>query len=167
MKAITLYQPWASLLTCGAKKYETRSWKTSYRGPIAIHAGLRNPLKTMDNAPFEIWDAMLKALCIESFYNWNDAPLGMVIATAELIECWEMHGTHGRGSLYKDIFIDRFNANDPDGVTWIDENEMLFGDWTPGRYAWEFRNMEMLPKPIPAKGHQRLWVWVGESKCEI
>ncbi|MFV0399180.1 MAG: ASCH domain-containing protein [Oscillospiraceae bacterium] len=41
MKAITIWQPWASLLACGAKKYETRSWVTSYRGPIAIHAAAR------------------------------------------------------------------------------------------------------------------------------
>ena len=39
MKAITVHQPWASLLTLGYKGYETRSWATSYRGPILIHAG--------------------------------------------------------------------------------------------------------------------------------
>ena len=40
MKAVTLYQPYASLVAIGAKKFETRSWKTSYRGPLAIHAGV-------------------------------------------------------------------------------------------------------------------------------
>ena len=38
MKAITIWQPWATLLPLGVKLYETRSWATSYRGPIAIHA---------------------------------------------------------------------------------------------------------------------------------
>lgn len=38
MKTITVRQPWASLITCGAKLYENRSWKTSYRGPLLIHA---------------------------------------------------------------------------------------------------------------------------------
>lgn len=38
MKAITLTQPWASLVACGAKKIETRSWRTHHRGWIAIHA---------------------------------------------------------------------------------------------------------------------------------
>lgn len=42
MKAITLWQPWASLLACGAKGYETRSWATSYRGQIAIHAAKKD-----------------------------------------------------------------------------------------------------------------------------
>lgn len=39
MKAITVIEPWASLLALTAKEYETRSWQTKYRGPIAIHAG--------------------------------------------------------------------------------------------------------------------------------
>lgn len=40
MKALTIWQPWASLLVSGQKKYETRSWATAYRGPIAIHAAM-------------------------------------------------------------------------------------------------------------------------------
>ena len=39
------------------------------------------------------------------------------------------------------------------------KREMLFGDWTPGRYAWELANVRLLPKPIRAKGAQRLWNW--------
>lgn len=38
MKALTLHQPWASLIATGAKTLETRSWPTRYRGPLAIHA---------------------------------------------------------------------------------------------------------------------------------
>ncbi len=39
MKAITIKQPWASLIVNGYKKYEFRSWKTNYRGELYIHAG--------------------------------------------------------------------------------------------------------------------------------
>ena len=39
MLAITLYQPWATWVADGQKRYETRSWSTPYRGQIAIHAG--------------------------------------------------------------------------------------------------------------------------------
>lgn len=39
MKAVTLTQPWATLVAIGAKQIETRSWPTNYRGPLAIHAG--------------------------------------------------------------------------------------------------------------------------------
>lgn len=38
MKAITIWQPYASLIAAGLKEYETRSWPTRYRGPIAIHS---------------------------------------------------------------------------------------------------------------------------------
>lgn len=40
MKALTIWQPWASLVVWGEKKLETRGWATRYRGPLAIHAGL-------------------------------------------------------------------------------------------------------------------------------
>lgn len=38
MKTITLWEPWASLIAAGLKEYETRGWRTHYRGPVAIHA---------------------------------------------------------------------------------------------------------------------------------
>lgn len=41
MKALTLWQPWATLIALGAKRFETRSWTTNYRGLLAIHAGRR------------------------------------------------------------------------------------------------------------------------------
>lgn len=41
MKAISLWQPWASLMVSGLKKIETRSWATNYRGPLLIHAALK------------------------------------------------------------------------------------------------------------------------------
>lgn len=43
MKALSLTQPWASLVAIGAKRIETRSWSTSYRGLVAIHASKRFP----------------------------------------------------------------------------------------------------------------------------
>lgn len=38
MKALSLTQPWATLVATGAKQIETRSWSTKYRGPLYIHA---------------------------------------------------------------------------------------------------------------------------------
>ena len=40
MKALTIKEPWASLIINRYKKYEFRSWKTKYRGKILIHAGM-------------------------------------------------------------------------------------------------------------------------------
>ena len=39
MKAITIKQPWATLIAKGYKEYEFRTWKTKYRGEILIHSG--------------------------------------------------------------------------------------------------------------------------------
>src|SRR3954451_22243677 len=41
--ALTLTQPWATLVAIGAKQIETRSWGTSYRGWLAIHAAKGYP----------------------------------------------------------------------------------------------------------------------------
>src|SRR5205085_11846598 len=38
LKALSLLQPWATLVIIGAKTIETRSWSTSYRGTLMIHA---------------------------------------------------------------------------------------------------------------------------------
>ena len=38
MKALSLTQPWATLVATGKKQIETRSWSTRYRGPLYIHA---------------------------------------------------------------------------------------------------------------------------------
>lgn len=43
MKAISLTQPWATLVHLGAKRVETRSWYTSYRGQLVIHAAKGYP----------------------------------------------------------------------------------------------------------------------------
>ncbi|MEK6675589.1 MAG: ASCH domain-containing protein [Planctomycetota bacterium] len=36
MKALSLHQPWASLIATGKKTIETRRYQTKYRGPVLI-----------------------------------------------------------------------------------------------------------------------------------
>ncbi len=43
MEYLSLHQPWATLLLLGAKRYETRSWRTDYRGPLLIHTSVAFP----------------------------------------------------------------------------------------------------------------------------
>ena len=46
MKAITIKQPWASLIVHGIKDIENRSWSTKFRGRVLIHAaGVVDPAK--------------------------------------------------------------------------------------------------------------------------
>ncbi len=94
MKAITVWQPWASLLAIGAKQYETRSWATKYRGPIAIHAAALNPFKAIKPVPYNIADEMRRALkakvILTESTDFRVLPLGCIIATAELVNCWHI-----------------------------------------------------------------------------
>ena len=71
MKAITIKQPFASLITAGLKEYEFRIWKTNYRGEILIHAG-----KSIDK------EAMKKFESVKLEY-----PTGCIIAKAKLTDC--------------------------------------------------------------------------------
>lgn len=158
MKAITIWQPWASLLACGAKQFETRSWAASYRGPIAIHAAQRQPRAVMRELPVktqqEIFDALYKYLDIQSGALVR-LKTGAIIAMAELVGCHKItnigwSGTPGRRIAWVDSELSSHYPT---------EREKLFGDWTPGRYAWEITNVKLLDAPIPAKGKQRLWEW--------
>ena len=165
MKALTIWQPWASLLACGAKQYETRSWATKYRGPIAIHAGKK--FGEMDFGYKDGKNTILDALR-DCGNTQHPLPLGAVIATAELVNCWYI--VHNPGTdidVAKHIPIGAESmARDKHAPDFGDyfvptEREMFLGDWTPGRYAWEFANVKMLNEPIPAKGMQGLWNWEG------
>ena len=41
-RGLTLYQPWGTAIADEIKRFETRSWSTSYRGPLLIHAGAKS-----------------------------------------------------------------------------------------------------------------------------
>lgn len=144
MKAITIHQPWASLIAIGAKRFETRGWKTNYRGPIAIHAGKKK-------LPHLIhWNrSILKALG-EYGLDLYELPTGCVVAIANLTDCLQS----------VDTWTDGYEL---EGRRLIYSPEYEFGDFTPGRYAWELTDVKMLPEPIPAKGQQGLWNWDAVS----
>ena len=163
MKAITLWQPWASLLACGAKKYETRSWTTKYRGEIAIHAA-KKPIEKTLNEMFPRIEGVTAAeiefigAVREHLGDDDNFIYGAVIATAELVECHEIHRYGGRGITSKTPgWLEKGETEDE--IYYPEGCELLFGDWSPGMYAWEFRNMKILDNPIPAKGGMRLWDW--------
>lgn len=45
VKALTLWQPWAAAVIYAGKDVENRAWRTSYRGPLVIHAAKRKPTR--------------------------------------------------------------------------------------------------------------------------
>ena len=155
MKAITIWQPWASLLACGAKQFETRSWATTYRGPIAIHAAKKDVFDSLALIPIPVALEMKMLLGAE----WKDLPTGAVIATAELVNVWHTVLNPGQGNGAHKIGAEDRSEN----YIIPSEIELAFGDWTPDRYAWELANVKPIP-PVPAKGKQGLWEWDGSGR---
>ncbi len=146
MKAITILQPWATLIANGAKHIETRSWATKYRGPLAIHAGLKKPdFALCQSHPF--WPDLMGFLEGDKKTGkmWYEFPLGSVIAVADLIDCQEM--TMDKIVVWRDVY---------------GKDEIAFGDFQPGRYAWILDNVRKIA-PIQVKGRQRLWGMEAES----
>ena len=68
MKGLTIHQPFANFIADGEKRYETRSWSTPYRGPLAIHAS-RNREETY-----------FSGIAL-------DGPFGAVVAVGRLAAC--------------------------------------------------------------------------------
>lgn len=157
MKALTLTQPWASLVACGAKRIETRSFQTRYRGPLAIHAakGFPGHAKTLCEARMvcgifgwpEFTGALTQEWLDDNARRIKTLPLGCVVATCLLSDILP---TEPRGCL-PGIFDDY-----PEFDT---EQEQAFGNYEPGRWAWLLADIKALSEPVPAKGALSLWEW--------
>lgn len=148
MRAITIIQPWATLIALGEKQYETRSWSTKHRGQIAIHAG-----KKIDKQACEVPE--IKAALARHGYTADNLPTGAVVAVAELNECFRVlrDVLGGVVVLQAETRKTHFNTLD---------KEFSFGWFDSGRYAWELRDVQSLENPIPSKGQQGFWNWVGD-----
>jgi len=143
VKALSLTQPWSSLMAIGAKRYETRSWKTPYRGPLLIHAAKGFPREARDLLALHPFCSVLEA-AYPGFVNRRHGglPLGVILARVELVDCVPA----------ETAFDDLFETPLPHG-----EHERVFGDFSAGRWAWITRGLTRLSTPIPAKGHLSLW----------
>jgi hypothetical protein len=129
MPAMTLWQPWASLVAHGLKPYETRRrppphWMVGER--MAIHAALRTP--GFGEITPEIHAAMGAATGDRLW--WEKLPYGAVVCTATL-----------------DAALPTADVpSDP------------FGDYAPHRWAWRLTDVYALSVPAPAQG-SRLYGW--------
>lgn len=159
MKALTIQQPWATLIAIGAKHIETRSWSTNYRGPLAIHAGKSMPAYAVNvtNRTPEIYSALRDSgytvrIQLKGDYQPVDdrrwLPAGVIVATCELVGCIPIL------PWTSSVFLGGRRVVMPPQMP-----ELVFGDYTSGRYAWILANVKPLPEPIPAKGAQGLWNW--------
>lgn len=141
MRAITLWQPYASLVAAGIKRIETRSWSTDYQGPLLIHAAKRPMTPTELSIIEEISNVLsneeqtaVSSAKRSQLPSIADMPLGAIVAVTSIVE------------------IKRTSKVFP-----FDEVEKYCGDWSDGRFAWALDPSFPLSNPLPAKGGQKLW----------
>lgn len=131
--ALTVSQPYASLIAGGEKWVENRRWYTSYRGPLAIHAG--------------------KGTQYLSPADLLGYPAGAVIAVADLVCCCQLERL--QRELAEGIVISpKLRSR---GVTDHLLRRVLTHQHTEGPYVWILRNVRKLPDPVPMSGKQGLW----------
>jgi hypothetical protein len=110
MKALTVWQPWATLIIAGVKPYEFRGWaapKSIVSQRIAIHAGARKvKVSEIDDLIVRMrlydWSTGLKSEALPLLENWLDNPLRLplssLVGTALIGEpkrSWEVAGEFG------------------------------------------------------------------------
>jgi hypothetical protein len=166
MKAISLWQPWASLIACGAKPYETRHWappRELIGQTIAVHAakkvdkGARQFAEDLmygqqDPGGFELadqLDASMKGIPDELMGNFGMTalPVGCVVCTARLDAAFLL-GEKALGTAVPAASVVRrlVSRQMPDCFTVRYDD---FGDYSPGRWAWLLRDVKPL---TPSKG---------------
>lgn len=127
MKVLSIKEPWATLIASKQKYIETRSWKTSYRGELYIHAS-----KKLINKKDEKIQELLKLLPTQEM-NY-----GKIICKCELVDC-----------IYMDEkFINEIKQN---------KQEYICGYYQIGRFAWILEKMELIQPKIEAKGKLNIW----------
>lgn len=138
MKAISLWEPWASLIAVGAKRFETRSWATSYRGPLLICAakgGLpKGELFDLLADP-EFREALFPGTNLELSGMYSRLKFGGAVCVVDLV------------AIYRtgDMTPKHIGTDEP------------FGDFSPGRFAWKLENVRAFKEPFPVKGKQGLF----------
>ena len=144
MKAISLWQPYASLIAAGVKTIETRGWRppSDLIGQrIAIHAA--KAIETSDVRGRRRHDRIAAAL---NDPEWEkNVPRGAVVCTAIL----------SHAAMVTRLEQDGQMAVLSGNLVVVDE----WGDFNHGRWLWFLRDVEPLDPPVPAIGHQGFWNW--------
>jgi hypothetical protein len=167
MKALSLWNPWAALVRLGQKRVETRSWPTSYRGPLAIHA-----TRTWTKALYDVCRGEPFATALRSggvkVPVWSGGCLprpvamsfGAIVAVARLTDCIPT------GQVARRQTDSEQNLSGWLGVH-VGPTEYAFGDFSPGRFAWLLEDIRPLPRPVPCAGARQLWDVPAAALAEI
>lgn len=177
MRALTLHQPWATLIVLGYKTIETRSWAPPLKAigmRIAIHAGRH--VVPVENMP-DVWRPIteMQALHMNADYI-NTAemqrlvPRGAVVATAVLQDVHRVYEMYDRRDTFqhsqriaRSRSILGFAATSAAGEHVVDG----YGDFSVGRYLWLLDAIETLETPIECRGYQGLWRLPDDVAAQI
>lgn len=87
MKALSIRQPWASLIVSGGKDVENRDWPTRFRGRFAIHSSAKVDKRDIEDAS----DLLAKIVPNFSLCDYLRSPFpgGAILGTADLHDCVE------------------------------------------------------------------------------
>jgi hypothetical protein len=161
LPTLTLWQPWASLIAAGVKTIETRSWSTKHRGRVGIHAGKSRPVDVM---PWILRPdrKVMANVNAGSRSPEISLPLGALVATAELVdvvpitdgelpypEHWTAHVSLAHRSNTRLHLYEPGSVEPLWSITDITD-QLPFGDYSPGRYAWLLDDIEPTTERCPA-----------------
>lgn len=144
-RALSVWQPYATLIAIGAKQYETRSWATPYRGELAIHAAKR-PAR-----PDEIGSWIGGTLARHGYGDLHRLPLGAVLCIVRLVDVVPVETVRALAETDRRIRMDE--------PALADHEMAAKRHYSPGRYAWQLEFVRRVVPPIPARGAQGLWWW--------
>jgi hypothetical protein len=93
MKALTVCQPWAWAIIHAPKRIENRTWRTSHRGPLAVHAGLSQRLvrgNLPDGTRVRVFELVYRAIVgVVDCVPVGESPAGSVRGGAILLAAGE------------------------------------------------------------------------------
>src|SRR5882724_11330139 len=152
MKALTLHEPYASLIAYGWKEVETRDWYTSYRGLLAIHAALRQPDPTeLSRVTFILgrkgFEFPPLTFSERGLQVQTPLPRGAVVCVCQLVACLPAPLVEYKAKQLKEWFQPKHG--------W--ELEKQFGNYDGGRWAWILRDVQRLDRPLAVRGMRKLW----------
>lgn len=130
MKALSIKQPWASLIAYGIKDIENRTWKTNFRGRIYIHAsgtGVKDKFSALTKE--QRFEAETHPKDFNVLY-FDDLPKSAIIGEVDIIDCvinhesiWSEH-VKPDDQLLKDVL-----GIDPKPIyNWVLENAVLYDE---------------------------------------
>lgn len=131
-RALTLWEPWATLLVAGIKHFETRDWDTSFRGPLLITAS--KPSSESRRV----------------FHAQMSEPV--TVRALEAAGVWPVQGPALVG------IVDLASTFRMGRKTPVSELERHLGNWTPGRFAWHVERPVRFASQVECRGRQGLWV---------